>query len=120
MASTVGVADKLGIEPKMLVQALGWVKDSDQTVRASVEERTGPKLLDGDACEVVDMVLLWWRDNDGDLVDPLVDALGPLAENGVIWAQRRPSGSAVRIAPSARRRNDGARPTRPARGRRGQ
>ena len=30
-------------------------------------------------------MLLWWRDGDGDLVDTLVDALGPLADNGVVW-----------------------------------
>ena len=34
---------------------------------------------------MVDVVLLWWRDEDGDLVDALVDAIGPLTENGTIW-----------------------------------
>ena len=28
--------------------------------------------------EAVDLVLLWWRDGDGDLVDSLVDALTDL------------------------------------------
>jgi hypothetical protein len=42
-------------------------------------------LVDETYDDVVDAVLLWWRDEDGDLVDALVDALGPLADNGVIW-----------------------------------
>lgn len=42
-------------------------------------------MLDEDTDEVVDVVLLWWRDGDGDLVDTLMDAIGPLAEDGVIW-----------------------------------
>ena len=28
---------------------------------------------------------MWWRDDDGDLVDVLVDALEFLADQGVIW-----------------------------------
>ncbi|MEN9351902.1 MAG: hypothetical protein RL455_843, partial [Actinomycetota bacterium] len=35
--------------------------------------------------EVVDAVILWWRDGDGDLVDELVDALTYLTEDGPIW-----------------------------------
>jgi hypothetical protein len=30
-------------------------------------------------------VLLWWRDEDGDLVDGLVDALTDLVGGGAIW-----------------------------------
>ena len=29
--------------------------------------------------------MLWWRDEDGDLVDALVDAIGILADQGVVW-----------------------------------
>ena len=31
------------------------------------------------------MVLLWWREDDGDLADAMVDAKAPLADNGVVW-----------------------------------
>ena len=31
------------------------------------------------------MVLLWWREEDGDLADALVDAKTPLADSGVVW-----------------------------------
>jgi hypothetical protein len=33
----------------------------------------------------VDVVLQWWRLDDGDVVDCLVDALTDLAAQGVIW-----------------------------------
>ena len=42
-------------------------------------------MVDGEVGDVVDGVLLWWRDDDGDLVDALVDSLTDLAEGGIIW-----------------------------------
>ena len=33
----------------------------------------------------VDAVVLWWRADDGDLVDGLVDSLTDLGEGGMIW-----------------------------------
>ena len=35
--------------------------------------------------EAVDVVLLWWRDEDGDLVDGLMEALTDLTDTGYIW-----------------------------------
>ncbi len=99
-AGKLGVADKLGIEPGMVVQELGWDEDVDDDVRAAVEERIGGELLDEEADEIVDVVLLWWRDEDGDLVDVLVDAIGPLAENGVIWVLSPKTGRDGHVAPT--------------------
>ena len=82
---TSDIAGKLGVEPGMVVQELGWDSDVDEAVRDAVEERAGDELLDEDADEVVDLVIMWWREGDGDLVDALIDAIGPLADNGVIW-----------------------------------
>jgi hypothetical protein len=42
-------------------------------------------LVDGEATEVVDGVILWWRDGDGDLADALMESLADLAEGGSIW-----------------------------------
>ena len=42
-------------------------------------------LVDGDHGDVVDAVVLWWREDDGDLVDGLVDALTDLVGGGAIW-----------------------------------
>lgn len=96
----LGVADKLGIEPGTVVQELGWDEDVDDDVRVAVEERIGGELLDEEADEIVDVVLLWWRDEDGDLVDVLVDAIGPLAENGVIWVLSPKTGRDGHVAPT--------------------
>ena len=50
-----------------------------------VQAVIGGDLVDEDFDDVVDAVVMWWRDDDGDLVDGLVDAIGPLADHGVIW-----------------------------------
>jgi Protein of unknown function (DUF3052) len=45
--------------------------------------------VDGDLVEetdeAVDVVLLWWRSDDGDVVDGLFDALRDLSNGGVLW-----------------------------------
>lgn len=99
-AGKFGVAEKLGIEPGQLVGELGWDDDVDDDVRAAVEERCGGELLDEDADEVLDVILLWWRENDGDLVDQLMDATGPLAEDGVIWVLTPKTGRPGHVEPS--------------------
>ena len=50
--------------------------------------------------DVVDVVLLWWRDGDGDLVDALVDALTPLADGGYIWLLTPKAGRDGHVEPS--------------------
>ena len=43
------------------------------------------ELVDDRYGDVVDAVILWWREDDGDLVDGLVDSLTDLADGGAIW-----------------------------------
>jgi hypothetical protein len=78
-------AERLGFRAEMVVQELGWDNDADDELRQAVEEVTGAELVDGDYGNVVDAVMLWWREGDGDLVDALVDALTDLADGGSIW-----------------------------------
>jgi hypothetical protein len=99
-AGKVGVAERLGIEPGMVVQEIGWDEDVDDDLRAAIEEKIGSDLLDEDADEVVDVVLLWWREDDGDLVDALMDAISPLAEHGVIWVLTPKTGRDGHVEPS--------------------
>ena len=94
------IAGKLGVEPGMVVQEIGWDDDVDEAVRDAVEERCGDELLDDDADEVIELVLLWWRESDGDLADTLMDAIGPLAENGVIWVLTPKTGRGGHVEPS--------------------
>lgn len=94
------IAGKLGVEPGMIVQELGWDSDVDDVVRSAIEERCGEDLLDETAQEVVDVVVMWWRDDDGDLVDALMDARSPLAEAGVVWVLTPKTGHAGHVQPS--------------------
>ncbi len=78
-------AGRLGLRPDMVVQELGWDEDVDDDLRAAIEQVVGAELVGGDYGDVVDCVLLWWREGDGDLVDSLVDSLTDLADGGAIW-----------------------------------
>src|SRR5699024_9637951 len=69
----------------MLVQEVGWDSDCDESISEAVEDAIGSELLEVDTDEVVDAVLLWWRDGDGDLVDRLMDAVMPLTDGGSVW-----------------------------------
>ncbi|RRO19239.1 DUF3052 domain-containing protein [Saccharopolyspora rhizosphaerae] len=94
------VAERLDIEPEMVVQEIGWDEDVDDDVRASIEERCGSDLLDEDADEVVDVVLLWWREDDGDLTDTLLDVMTPLSDDGVIWVMTPKTGRDGYVEPA--------------------
>jgi hypothetical protein len=76
---------RLGFKPGMVVQELGWDDDTDDELRSAIEETIDDGMVDGDYGNVVDAVVLWWRDDDGDLVDGLVDALTDLVGGGTIW-----------------------------------
>ncbi|HET6877451.1 MAG TPA: DUF3052 domain-containing protein [Jatrophihabitans sp.] len=80
-----GTAERLGLKPGMIVMESGYDDDVDEDLRGSVVERIGEEMVDDDTDEVVDVVLLWYRDGDGDLVDLLVDSIAPLADDGYIW-----------------------------------
>jgi hypothetical protein len=80
-----GLAERLGVLPGTLVLEMGYEEDCDSELRAAIAGHSGSELLSAESDEVVDIVLLWWREGDGDLVDALVDALGPLTDHGVIW-----------------------------------
>lgn len=90
MSSSAGTPDvrpgsnQLGLTPGLVVQEIGWDGDVDEALRVSVEDAVDGELIE-EAVEAVDLVLLWWRDEDGDLVDGLVDSLTDLTDSGFIW-----------------------------------
>lgn len=95
MSATPGGADtptrsqnageRMGFGPGSVVQELGWDEDVDDELRVQIEDAVDGDMVDGNHGDVVDAVVLWWRDGDGDLVDALVDALTDLASGGAIW-----------------------------------
>jgi len=94
------LADRLGIKPGHVVQEIGYDDDCDEDLRDSVVALDGAELVDEDYDDVVDGVMLWWRDGDGDLVDALVDALTPLADGGYILLLTPKTGRGGHVEPS--------------------
>ena len=90
----------MGFEPGELVLEIGRGGDSDQSLRDSISAITGTTLIEDQTNEVVDGVIIWWRDGDGELEDELVDALTYLSESGSIWVLTPKAGRDGHVEPS--------------------
>ena len=90
----------MGFEPGELVLELGRGSDCDDSLRSAISTITGTSLIEDETNEVVDAVLIWWRDGDGDLEDELVDALTYLSETGPIWVLTPKAGRNGHVEPS--------------------
>lgn len=90
----------MGFEPGELVLELGRGSDCDDSLRSAISAITGTALIEDETNEVVDAVLIWWRDGDGDLEDELVDALTYLSETGPIWVLTPKAGREGHVEPS--------------------
>jgi hypothetical protein len=95
-----GLDERLGIKPGYVVQELGYDEDCDEDLRDAIAGVNGVELVDEEYDDVVDVVLLWWRDGDGDLVDSLVDAVAPLTDGGYIWLLTPKAGRDGHVEPS--------------------
>jgi hypothetical protein len=98
--ATQNAGERLGLTTGTVVQELGWDDDVDDELRAGIEDAIDADMVDGDYGNVVDSVLLWWRDGDGDLVDTLVDSLSDLAAGGVIWLMTPKVGRSHAVDPA--------------------
>ncbi len=78
-------ATRLSFYSGEIVQEVGFDSDCDTDLREGVVEIIGSDLVDFDYDDVVDAALLWFREDDGDLTDALVDAITSLADQGVVW-----------------------------------
>jgi hypothetical protein len=79
------MAARLGFESGTVVQELGYDDDCDDDFRDAIQAITGEEFAGEDTDDVVDAVLLWFREDDGDLVDALFDVLTDLKAGGVVW-----------------------------------
>ena len=77
-------ADLLGLALGQVVQELGWDEDVDDALRDDIMDIIDAEMVE-EPLEAVDVVVLWWRDEDGDVADGLVDAMTDLSGNGWIW-----------------------------------
>ena len=76
---------RMGFEKGQLILEIGHGSDCDENLRQQIVEIIGEPFIQNDTNEVVDCVLIWFREDDGDLTDELVDALAFLSESGTIW-----------------------------------
>ena len=82
--STPVGGELLGLTPGLVIQELGWDEDVDADLRDDIMDSIDAEMVD-DPLEAVDVVVLWWRDEDGDVADGLVDATTDLTDAGCIW-----------------------------------
>jgi hypothetical protein len=85
---------RMGFTKGDLILEIGYAADCDDSLRAKVKGITDTEFIQVDPTEVIDGVLLWWRDGDGDLIDELMDALTFLSETGPIWVMTPKMGRA--------------------------
>ncbi|MBM3742872.1 MAG: DUF3052 domain-containing protein [Actinobacteria bacterium] len=90
----------MGIQSGFLVLQRGFADDSDSQLSKEIAETTGNELLDENSKEVVDAVITWWREDDGDLVDELVDCLTYLTDGGQVWLLTPKVGRDGHVEPS--------------------
>lgn len=101
MVATGGVtyAARFGVKEGDVVQEIGWDDDADTAISEAIEDAIGEPLLEEESNELCDYVLLWHRDDDGDLVDSLVDAIRNLSDGGRVWLLTPAAGTAGGVAP---------------------
>ncbi|MEU0161043.1 DUF3052 domain-containing protein [Streptomyces sp. NPDC006261] len=93
-------ATRLGFEPGQVVQEIGFDDDVELELREGIEAITGQELVDEEYDDVADVVVLWFRDEDGDLTDALVDAIGLLEDGGTVWLMTPKTGRDGYVEPS--------------------
>jgi hypothetical protein len=99
-AAPLSAAARLGFATGQVVQEFGYDSDVDDDLRFAIEDRTTTELEDEDYGDVADAVIIWWRADDGDLVDAVVDGLTNLAEGGFIIVLTPKSGRPAHVEPS--------------------
>ena len=75
----------MGFAKGELILEIGYGPDCDDALRADIKKIVATDFHEDTTTEVVDAVLLWFREGDGDLVDELMDASTYLSETGPIW-----------------------------------
>lgn len=97
---TSPMPSRMGFEKGQIILEVGQGSDCDENFRKQLIEITGEPLIENETSEVVDAVLIWFREDDGDLADELVDALTYLSESGPIWVLTPKVGREGHVHPS--------------------
>jgi hypothetical protein len=94
--------DTLGFTSGQVIQEYGYDGDVDGGLRRVIEAVTGGPLVDEEYGDVTDGAILWWREDDGDvldLTDALMDAQAALDDGGLIWVLTPKSGRPGHVVP---------------------
>ena len=83
--SASSLSEVLNFTTGQIVQEIGYDDDVDLDLRDAIEDLIGDELEDEDTQEIVDAVVLWWRDGDGDLTDAMVDTLRNIEPGAPVW-----------------------------------
>jgi hypothetical protein len=90
----------MGFAAGQVVLEIGFDDDADASLRADIEVAIGTAMVGEDFDDVADVVVLWWREDDGDLVDALVDGLSAITSGGVVWLFTPKAGRDGHVEPS--------------------
>jgi len=93
-------AERLGVVAGTMVQSINEDDDIASDLLEAITAASGTDLVPEDSDDVVDIVLLWWRDEDGDLANALIDARRQLSDQGIIWLLTPKSGRPGHVEPS--------------------
>jgi len=93
-------AERLGVVAGTMVQSINEDDDIASDLLEAITAASGTELVPEDSDDVVDIVLLWWRDEDGDLANALIDARRQLSDQGIIWLLTPKSGRPGHVEPS--------------------
>ncbi|MDI3419872.1 DUF3052 domain-containing protein [Streptomyces luteolus] len=96
------LAERLGFQSGQVVQEIGYDDDVDMELREAIEQTIGDDgdLVDEEYDDVADAVVLWFREDDGDLTDALVDAIAYIEEGGPILLLTPKTGRDGYVEPS--------------------
>jgi hypothetical protein len=94
--------EALGFASGQVVQEFGYDDDVDAVLRDAIAAATGSELVDEAYGDVTDGAIMWWRQDDGDVVDltdALMDAQSSLDNGGLIWVLTPKSGRVGHVQP---------------------
>jgi hypothetical protein len=90
----------MGFATGQVVLEIGFDDDADSALREAIEAAVGSAMVGDDFDDVADVVILWWREEDGDLADALVDGLSAITSGGVVWLFTPKAGRDGHVEPS--------------------
>jgi len=78
------VVSRLSLTQGMVIQEFGYDADVCEALRTAIEASTGEDLVDEDYGDVTDLAMLWFREDDDDLADLLMDVQSLLDAGGQV------------------------------------